>query len=392
MYWLVEFNVCIDCKRFEITILAIGQTRDFMEYNRKIITFKGIWTVLKNAFTGFGDDKVTKLSGSLAYATMFSLAPFFVVLLAILTFVLGNDAVEGHLFGYLQNYMGADAASQIQSLVSSASLSGKSTMAAVIGGATLLFGATTVFAEIQDSINIIWGIKPKPKKGWIKVILNRLLSFSLIISIGFLMIVSLGVNTLVDALSDRLMNIYPDVGVVFFYILNVLLTFIIITVLFAVIFKILPDARIKLKDVMSGAVATAVLFLIGRFLISFYISKSNYSSTYGPAAAIIILMAWVYYSSLILYFGAEFTKAWAVYYGNNIYPNQYAVTTKIIEVQMENAPIEALNKTEMPEEHLKNTNADLSALASKNTEELKAEIEECKKRADCDPDDIISKS
>ncbi|MNE57043.1 hypothetical protein D3C80_1519890 [compost metagenome] len=188
------------------------------------------------------------------------------------------------------------------------------------------------------------------------------------------------------------MNIYPDVGVVFFYILNVLLTFIIITVLFAVIFKVLPDARIKLKDVMAGAVATAVLFLIGRFLISFYISKSNYSNTYGPAAAIIILMAWVYYSSLILYFGAEFTKAWAVYYGNNIYPNQYAVTTKIIEVQMENAPVEALNKTEMPEEHLKNTNADLSALASKNTEELKAEIEECKKNVDCDPEDIIPKS
>ncbi|MNT33324.1 ribonuclease BN [compost metagenome] len=202
------------------------------------------------------------------------------------------------------------------------------------------------------------------------------------------MIVSLGVNTLVDALSDRLMNIYPDVGVVFFYILNVLLTFLIITVLFAVIFKVLPDARIKLRDVMAGAIATAVLFLIGRFLISFYISKSNYSSTYGPAAAIIILMAWVYYSSLILYFGAEFTKAWAVYYGNNIYPNHYAVTTKIVEVQMENVPVEALNKTEMSEEHLKNTNADLSALASKNTEELKAEIEECKKRADCDPDDI----
>lgn len=363
-----------------------------MDYNRKKITFKGIWTVLKNAFTGFGDDKVTKLSGSLAYATMFSLAPFFVVLLAILTFVLGSDAVEGHLFGYLQNYMGTDAAGQVQSVVSSASLSGKSTLAAIIGGATLLFGATTVFAEIQDSINTIWGIKPKPKKGWIKVILNRLLSFSLIISIGFLMIVSLGVNTLVDALSDRLMNIYPDVRVVFFYVLNVLLTFTIITVLFAVIFKILPDARIKLRDVMSGAVATAVLFMIGRFLISFYIGRSNYSSTYGPAAAIIILMAWVYYSSLILYFGAEFTKAWAVYYGNNIYPNNYAVTTKIVEVQMENAPVEALNKTEMPEEHLKNTNADLSALVSKNTEELKAEIEECKKRADCDPDELTRKA
>ncbi|RQO31068.1 ribonuclease BN [Taibaiella sp. KBW10] len=353
-----------------------------MEYNDKKITGKGVWTVLKNSFTGFGDDKVTKLSGSLAYATMFSLAPFFVVLLAILGFVLGNDAIEGQLFDYLKNYMGSDAASQVQSLVKNASLSGKSTTAAIVGGATLLFGATTVFAEIQDSINIIWGIKPKPKKGWIKMLLNRLLSFSLIISIGFLLIVSLGVNTLVDALSDRLMILYPNVTVAVFYVLNVLLTFLIITTLFAVIFKILPDAKIKFRDVLSGAVATSVLFLIGRFLISFYIGSSNYSNSYGPAAAIIVLMAWVYYSSLILYFGAEFTKAWAVYYGNNIYPNQYAVTTKIVEVHMENAPVEALNKTEISEEVLKQSDANIEMLANKSTEEMKAEVKDIKESLD----------
>jgi len=225
-------------------------------------------------------------------------------------------------------------------------------VAAIIGGITLLIGATTVFAEIQDSINGIWGLKPKPKKGWLKMLQNRFLSFSVIVSLGFILLVSLGISSIIDGFSDRLKDRFPDVTVVIFYIINVVITLFVTTLIFGVIFKVLPDATIKWKDVISGAVVTALLFMLGKLGISFYISKSNVGSTYGTAGSLVVLLLWVYYSAIILYFGAEFTKAYAVKYGSNIFPNHYAVTTKMVEVETgrqsvqnkENAKIETTAK------------------------------------------------
>jgi membrane protein len=303
-------------------------------------SFKGLFEVLKNAFKGFGDDKVTKLSGSLAYYTVFSLAPLLIIIISLCGIFLGREAIEGRVYNQLSGFVGADTAAQLQEMIRNASLAGKSRMAAIIGGITLLVGATTVFAEIQDSINSIWGLKPKPKRGWLKMLQNRFLSFSVIISLGFLLLVSLGISSLIDAFSDRLQNRFPQVTVVVFYVVNLVITLAVTTLIFAVIFRVLPDARIKWKDVIAGALTTAVLFMLGKLGISFYISKSNVGSTYGAAGSLVILLLWVYYSSIILYFGAEFTKAYAVKFGSEIHPNHYAVTTKTIEVETGNQSIQ----------------------------------------------------
>lgn len=314
------------------------------------VSFPGLWKVLKNAFKGIGEDKITKLSGSLAYYTVFSMGPLLLVIISLCSIILGREAIEGQVYTQLESFVGRDTAAQLKQIIRNASLQGKSTLAAIIGGITLLIGATTVFAEIQDSINMIWGLKPKPKRGLLKMLRNRVLSFSVIISLGFLLLVSLAISSIIDIFSKRLAEAYPDVTVIIFYMINILLTFFITTIIFGVIFKLLPDASIKWKDVRAGAITTALLFMLGKFAISFYIGKSNIGSTYGTAGSLVILLLWVYYSSIILYFGAEFTKAYAVQYGEPIHPNSYAVTTKQVEVETGNVSVqkkEALTEKEI---------------------------------------------
>ncbi|OJV54117.1 MAG: ribonuclease BN [Bacteroidetes bacterium 43-16] len=308
------------------------------------VTFKGLVSVLKDSFKGFMDDNVMGLCGALSYATIFSIAPLMVVVIAIISFIYGADAVQGNIYSSLTEIMGADAALQIQNLVKSASLSGKSTWAAVIGVVTLIFGASAVFAQIQGSLNTIWGIKPKPKSGIIKLLVNRLLSFSLVLSIGFLLIVSLSLNAALSYVSNYVLEYFPGGMGVIVNILNFVVTYFILAVLFGYIFKVLPDARIRFKDVAVGALVTAALFMIGRLLISLYIGFSNFDDTFGASAAVIVILVWIYYSSLILYFGAEFTKAWAVKFGYKIYPDKFAVTTRIVEIEIEDAPVETINK------------------------------------------------
>lgn len=189
----------------------------------------------------------------------------------------------------------------------------------------LFIGATGIFTEIQDSINYIWSLRAKPKRGIIKFLINRLLSFSLIVSLGFLLLVSLVVSALLDLLSDRLTIYFPHTTVYIFYVLNFVIILVIISVLFAIIFKVLPDGKIKWQDAFIGAGFTAVLFIIGKAGIGYYLGRSNLGATYGAAASVIIILAWVYYTSIILYFGAEFTKVYALEYGGGIVPNDTAV-------------------------------------------------------------------
>ncbi|MGZ3882084.1 MAG: YihY/virulence factor BrkB family protein [Flavisolibacter sp.] len=254
----------------------------------KRIRFKSIWTLLQQASRGFSNDKVLKMSGSLAYSTVFSIAPLIMLIIFLADIFYGRNAIEGTIYGQIRSFVGNDAAAQIQSMIRNASLSGKSHMAAVIGVITLLLGATSVFGEIQDSINIIWGLKPKPKKGWVKLLLNRLLSFSVIGSFGFILLVSLVINTIIEALMNRLQTLFPQVTVVLVYIVNQVVILGVTTLLFGVIFKVLPDARIKWKDVLAGAFATAVLFMLGKFVITFYINHSSVSNAYGAAGSLVI--------------------------------------------------------------------------------------------------------
>ena len=313
---------------------------------KKKLSFKGLFGVLKDSFKGFGNDNVTKLSGSLAYYTVFSMGPLLVVIISLCSIFLGREAVEGKIYGQLDSFVGRDTALQLQQIIKNASIGGKGKIAAIIGVITLLIGATTVFGDIQDSINRIWGIKPKPKKGWLKMLRNRFLSFSVIASLGFLLLVSLGISAIIEALMNRFKAKYPDVALIFVYIINLVLTLGITTLIFAVIFKVLPDAQIKWKDVIAGAITTAILFMLGKFGISFYIGKANVGSTYGAAGSIVILLLWVYYSAIILYFGAEFTKAYAIKYGSAIHPNEYAVTTKQVEVETGKQTIQAKENME----------------------------------------------
>ncbi len=316
----------------------------------KKFTIKGFWKILKESFNDFIDDKVLKLSASLAYYTVFSLAPLLLLLLYLCGLFFGKEAVEGSIFGQIEGFVGKNSALQVQEMIKSASLDNKGNTAAIIGGIMLIIGATTVFGEIQDSINTIWGIKTKPGKGLMLFVKTRLLSFGVIVSLGFLLLVSLGLSALLEALSDRLAEIFPDVTVVLFYILNIIISFAVISTLFGVIFKILPDAEIQWKDVVAGSIATAVLFMFGKFGISFYIAKSDVGNTYGAAGSLVILLVWIYYSSVILFFGAEFTKRYAISFGSAIHPNKYAVFSRTVEIEEGSKTVQAVDKKEKLED------------------------------------------
>ena len=305
------------------------------------ITFKSLWTILKNTVQGFSDDKITRLSAALSYVTIFSFAPFILVIINIGAFFAQD--VEGKLFGQLSSLLGNDVAKGLQEVVHNAEVADKSLLTTIIGIGVILFSATTVFASIQESLNTIWGIKPKPKKGWLKLIKNRLLSFSVIIALGFILLVTMSLSSIIGLLNERLMAYYPDVTVILFQVIGIALNIVFTSLVFLLIFKMLPDAKIKFRDVAIGAFITTLLFLIGQYAISIYLRRSNIASLYGAAASILLLLVWVYYSATIVYIGAEFTKAWADELGGKIYPDEYAVSTRIIEVH-EDKPVSAKKK------------------------------------------------
>ncbi len=298
---------------------------------------KTYWQILKQTASDFIDDKVLKLSASLAYYTIFSVAPMLIVVIFFCDLFLGREAIEGTLYTQIKGMVGNEAAIQVQQMIRNATLSQDMSWATIVGFITLILGATGVFAEIQDSINTIWRLKSKPKKGkgFLRMLVNRLQSFSLVVSMGFILLVSLVVNGIIELFNQRLAQLFPEVAVFVIYLLNLTITFLVITTLFAVIFKVLPDARIRWKDVIVGAIATAVLFMLGKFGIGLYLGASKVGSTYGAAGSIVIILLWVYYSAAILYFGAEFTRVHVQHFGERIYPNDYAVWIKQVEVEEE---------------------------------------------------------
>ncbi len=287
--------------------------------------FKKFFHLIKGTASAFSQDNCVKLGASLSYYTIFSIGPLLVIIISLSAIFFGREAVQGRLYGQISGLIGSDAALQIQEIIKKSQHANKSFIGTIIGTVILVVGATGIFTEIQDSINYIWSLRAKPKRGIIKYLINRLLSFSLIVSLGFLLLVSLVVSALLDVLSDRLTLYFPHSTVYVFYVINLIIILIIITVLFAIIFKVLPDGKIKWKDAFIGAGFTAVLFLIGKAGIGYYLGRSNLGATYGTAASVIIILTWVYYTSIILYFGAEFTKVHALEYGGGIIPNETAV-------------------------------------------------------------------
>jgi membrane protein len=283
------------------------------------------WLVLRQAVTEFLGDHGMKLSAALSYYTIFSLGPVLIIVISLAGIFFGRDAVQGKIYYQIHGLVGNEAALQIQEIIKNIEKTQAGPQGAVIGIIILIIGATSVFTEIQDSINYIWSVRAKPKRGFVKLLINRILSFSLIISFGFILMVSLGIHALVDLLYERLTLLVADNILFLFVGINYVLLYLVITLLFAIIFKVLPDATVRWKDAFTGAAFTSVLFLIGKFLIGFYLGNSNIGATYGTAASVIILLVWVYYTSIILYFGAEFTKVYTLNFGGGIVPDKTAV-------------------------------------------------------------------
>ena len=295
---------------------------------------KTVYSYLKQVFTEFAEDNIFKYSASLAYYTVFSLAPVLIVIISICGILFGKEAIQGHIYGQIKDLVGNDAAVQIQETVKNIHLTGHNIYATITSIIVLLIGATGIFGEVQDSLNKIWGLRIKTRKIWWKLIINRLLSFSLILCIGFVMMVSLLLNALVSAFGSFLARYFSEFSVILVQITDNVLMFVVTTFLFSLMFKVLPDAKIKWIDVLIGGLITSVFFTLGKLAIGYYLGSSNIATVYGAAGSIMIIMVWVYYSSIILYLGAEFTKVYAKLYGGKIFPNEYAIWIKTEETQV----------------------------------------------------------
>ena len=297
-------------------------------------TWKGFWDVLKTSGSNFRTHKVPKLSASLAYYTIFTIGPMLLIIMFISKLFWGSEAIEGKIYGQIRGMVGDGPALQIQEIIKNATITGNDFIA-FISVVVLLVAATTAFTEMQDSLNMIWNIRVRKDRGWKLMLRKRLLSFSMVAGLGFILLVSLVINALLEGFMTKLQDLFPQISVVLVYIINVSITLFVVALLFGIIFKALPDALIKWRDVAAGALFTALLFMAGKYCITLYITKSNFGSTYGTAGSLVVLLFWIYFSSVVLYFGAVFTKAYAMKFGSEIKPDEYAVTVKVVKVETE---------------------------------------------------------
>ena len=295
-----------------------------MENKKQGFISKNI-NIFKSTVSGFMNEDCLKYSASLSYYTIFSIGPILVLMISLAGIFFGEDAIQGKVFSEMRGLVGPSAARQIQEVISNLKLSGKSNFALIASIITLVIGATTVFGDIQNSINRICHVRAKPKRGWLKLITDRLLSSSLVVGLGFLLMVTLVVNGIILAFTDRLQVYFPDITVFFMNAVNFALSFGIIFILFGIIFRTLPDVKIEWKTVRTGALFTALLFIIGRYAIGLYLESSGTESTYGAAGALVLILLWVYYTAAILYFGAVYTRENAIANGIPIKPADYAV-------------------------------------------------------------------
>ena len=267
--------------------------------------------LLWQAIKGWSKDNVPRLGASLAYYTLFALSPVLVIAIAIAGAVFGAEAVRGQIVGQIDQLLGRQGAEAIQALLQNAHQDRQGTLAVLIGTGTLIIAASGAFLELQHALNTIFKVKTDSKKsGIVRLLLSRLRSFGMVVSIGFLLMVSLVVSAALSALSARLQS-YQVGGATLWLVLNTVVSLIVITVLFALIYRFLPDVRLKWRDVWVGAFATALLFSIGKYLIGLYIGRSSVGSSYGAAGSIVILLVWVYYSAQVVLLGAEFTRVFS---------------------------------------------------------------------------------
>ena len=282
-------------------------------------------SLFKQTASEWMEDDAPSLGAALAYYTVFSLAPLMTIAIAIAGFFLGKEAAQGQIFDELRGLLGAESGKAVEEMVQSANAQPTAgVVATIISVIMLLFGASGVFGQLQASLNAIWGVKAKPGRGVLGMIKDRLLSFGFTLVVGFLLLVSLLLTAGMALMADWIGGLMPG-SEALAYILNIVLSLSMITLLFATIFKFLPDAKIAWHDVWIGAFLTALLFTIGKFALGIYLGKSGVASSYGAAGSLIVLLLWVYYSSQILFFGAEFTQVYANRFGSRVAPADNAV-------------------------------------------------------------------
>lgn len=295
-------------------------------------TFKDVLDISKHSVSEFMENNSFRLAAALSYNTIFALPPLLLILITAASTFLAEVNWSEKMALQIQGMIGVDGAKEVKQMVDNINRNEAKGIMGAVGIGALVFTATTFFITLQDALNTIWNIKAKPKNSILKVVQDRLLSFGLIISISLLMLISFVISAGLTIMTDLLNRYLPDIAVFFIQIIDFVFSTGFITCLFALTFKYLPDAVIRWRDVWVGSFLTALLFVIGKYLIGFYLGNSDIASAYGAAGSVIILLVWIYYSSLIIFFGAEFTQEYADRFGERVRPKEHAVEVELREV------------------------------------------------------------
>lgn len=296
---------------------------------------KSIWSIIKASFKKFGKDKPVEMASTLAFFTILAIPPIVITIISITSFIIGERTATDEVYSQINQIMGKEGAKLIEDIVKSYGSTEKSTFGTIFGIVIFILASTTLFITIQNSLNDIWQVKPKPKSNLLKVLIDRSLSFGIIISLGFILLISLLIDAGVAILGNYLSEIVPWLSKALLHVLNIVITLGLSTLVFMILFKVLPDVKIKWKVTLVGGIITAILFSIGKFLIGIGLGNSDIGSMYGTAGSVVIVLLWVFYSSIILFLGAEITQQYAEHIDKEIKPVKHAVFVERREVEQE---------------------------------------------------------
>ena len=302
-----------------------------------VSTFKTIFELLKTMFREFQRDNVIALSASIAFYTIFSLPGMLILIIRVTGLFIEEDMIKGTLSRQVGEVVGESAANEVQKIIENADLTHTTPLMTIVGLSILAFSASSVFTIIQSSLNTIWGVRPKPKKGILKLIKNRVVSFLMVLFLGMLMLLSIFIDLFMTVFRDMLILILPGILSTIVPLMSAIVSFLILAIAFAFIFKVLPDVRIPWKDVAVGALVTTLLFTIGKYLIGIYLTTSNFNTTYGAAGSIVLILIWVNYSAMIMLLGVEFTQAYAKVMGHKVTPSSNTVQIEMKEIDVNNS-------------------------------------------------------
>lgn len=300
--------------------------------NKKL---KLTWSLTKRTFSEFSSDRPLDWAAIIGFYTIFSLPAVLIITLRIAGAVFGEEAVRGELANQIGGIIGRNGAQQIQNIIENAGQSAATTIGTVIGVATMVFSATTVFVALQDSLNAMWEVRAKPERGWLKLIIDRVLSLAMVVSLGFLLLVSLSIDVVMGLINEFLREEFSGIAVYLIMAGNVVVSILISIIIFATIFKVLPDAKIRWPNVWVGATVTAILFVLGKFILNIYFQHDPLADTYGAAGSLVLILVWVYYTSVIFLLGAEFTQVYSREHDRGIRPQDNAVKVETQEIEKE---------------------------------------------------------